>query len=588
MPWDTTLVDSQILAVHAAFVGRDTIIFFGGDEFDPAHNDAGKYDAARLFDCNSFAVTYLDSPRFDAFCCGHALSADGALLIAGGTANYPAKGGFHTGHFPGLRDSAVFRLDHAAQGWAVTALLSTGISGNPDGGKTGGRWYPTLLTLANGNVIALSGHPAIDDNYHSNFIPEVFTPDPAPSGAWQRLALYKTPPASEFEQHQTPPYPRAHLLPTGDIFLATRTSPDPLGALPLPTCTLSVKSSPWSGEFHRVTPFTPEDEAGGYNDYAEYHQTSVLLPLLVEDGHTPRVLILGAQRSWTIDLEGWAPGVTDWDGDRKPDGAPTTDFRWVETPSRQLVGSPRRSNGHAVLLPTGEVLVVGGVQTALDFNVLPPAIPPVVTYFDSQAVMTPEIYSQPGHLPAGRPIANHWTALTAPDERATVVRNYHSVALLMRDGRVWTAGSDHDAGAGAAVPPAGNAEHRIEIYEPWYWGNPNRPTITAAPDRWHTGGSFRISTTQAADIVAVALVRCGSVTHGFNADQRYVTLPFSPAGGDAFDVDVSVSGNVLPTGMYFLYTINRDRLPSDGITLYFSNDPESDAEKAWDGLFGGG
>jgi hypothetical protein len=33
--------------------------------------------------------------------------------------------------------------------------------GNPN--KGGGRWYPTLITLADGETLAISGHPSKDD-----------------------------------------------------------------------------------------------------------------------------------------------------------------------------------------------------------------------------------------------------------------------------------------------------------------------------------------------------------------------------------------------------------------------------------------
>lgn len=44
-------------------------------------------------------------------------------------------------------------------------------------GKTGGgRWYPTLLTLSNGDLIAFSGHPSRRSlQWHNNNIPERYS-----------------------------------------------------------------------------------------------------------------------------------------------------------------------------------------------------------------------------------------------------------------------------------------------------------------------------------------------------------------------------------------------------------------------------
>jgi len=48
-------------------------------------------------------------------------------------------------------------------------LLAQCVTEN-DYGKTGGRWYPTLLTLPNSNIFAMAGHPGPGDIEHSNFI----------------------------------------------------------------------------------------------------------------------------------------------------------------------------------------------------------------------------------------------------------------------------------------------------------------------------------------------------------------------------------------------------------------------------------
>src|SRR5215212_4852227 len=220
MPWDSTLIDSQVLAVHAAFLNYGQIIFFGGDQHDPDLADQHQIDATCLFECATGDVTRISSPPFDLFCCGHALSAHGTLMAAGGTFAFDhTVGGVHHDHFPGLRDTAIFRFEPTGFGWNKTADLNTGAvvaSGNPR--LTGGRWYPTLLTLANGDILALSGHPGQDDRNHTNYIPEVFTPEPAPHGSWHRLGSYTTPAEDQpFQAHQTTYYPRAHLLPTGDV-----------------------------------------------------------------------------------------------------------------------------------------------------------------------------------------------------------------------------------------------------------------------------------------------------------------------------------------------------------------------------------
>jgi hypothetical protein len=82
------LGNSRILAVHAAFLNFDQILFFGGDQHDPDLAAAHTTDATCVYDCGTGAVTRVTSPPFDLFCCGHAISAAGTLLAAGGTKTF--------------------------------------------------------------------------------------------------------------------------------------------------------------------------------------------------------------------------------------------------------------------------------------------------------------------------------------------------------------------------------------------------------------------------------------------------------------------------------------------------------------------
>jgi hypothetical protein len=70
----------------------------------------------------------------------------------------------------------------------------------------GGRWYPTLVTLPDGRVLAMSGHPEDPDTRHHTITIEAFSPTPAPRGDWsdegdQLLVLDS--------------YPRLHIIPGG-------------------------------------------------------------------------------------------------------------------------------------------------------------------------------------------------------------------------------------------------------------------------------------------------------------------------------------------------------------------------------------
>jgi hypothetical protein len=267
----------------------------------------------------------------------------------------------------------------------------------------------------------------------------------------------------------------------------------------------------------------------------------VLLPLLPHQDYEPRILLCG----------GAEPLVT----------KPLSEFpAWEPTsgPRQPIRGSASRRRIHlnAVILPTMEIMVCGG--------------------FDATgAVQEVELY---------RPDDDSWTTLPAA-ATATVARNYHSVALLMPDGRVWTAGGNdrgdwsyHNSAeyenqdpprplpTDAQDPGVDNRETQIELFEPPYHGRADRPRIASAPASIGYGGAFPIGTPDAAAINRVSLIRAGSGTHAFNGDQRYVGLRFT-RGVERIQATAPPDGNVAPPGTYLLFVvslIDGEAVPSIG------------------------
>src|SRR5205823_1151485 len=138
---------------------------------------------------------------------------------------------------------------------------------------------------------------------------------------------------------------------------------------------------------------------------------------------------------------------------------------------------------------------------------------------------------------------------------ASETRGYHSVALLMPDGRVWTAGSEWNA---SATPNLA-----IELFEPAYYLVADRAVITAAPATVGYGQRFTVHFRPAGTngaIARVALMRLGSVTHSFDGDQRYVSVPFTQDGA-TLTVVVPQDSTVAPPGYYMLWLIDANKLP---------------------------
>jgi hypothetical protein len=516
--------NEDVLAVHAALLPTGKILYFGGDEHDRGEHDLNKIDHTRTFDSRTFLIHHAPSPTTDVFCCGHAALDDGRLLVAGGTEVFLVEGpqNHHHDHFPGLHDCWIF--DHSTEVWTkVASMVSAALEefrdqSVPGVGDPGGRWYPTLVTLGSGEVLALSGHPGIHDIRHNHHIPERFTPPPAPAGflggKWTLLSA----PSADFEIIDSPKvYPRIHLLPNGQVFCST----------PLGTVAKSQFIDPSNGVRSFAGDAPPDPINTG--EFFSQEGTSVLLPLLPSDGYQARVLLCGATQPVVMHL-----------GENNPHWQPTAPRQLPASPPRYNLTNPSRFNATAILLPTGDVFVCGGTAVSRDTM-------PFTT--DATAVLESEIYhsSQDGQ-------PDRWESLPA----ASVIRNYHSVALLLPDGRIWTAGSDKNAQQGRQ-----NLQPRIEILNPPYVGQPGRPVIDETPAFVSLGADLPIRTLQAGAITRVAMLRTGSVTHAFHSDQRYVCLKFFSSGHMLIAV-APPDHNIAPPGFYLLFIIDQDGRPSEG------------------------
>jgi FtsP/CotA-like multicopper oxidase with cupredoxin domain len=185
-----------------------------------------------------------------------------------------------------------------------------------------------------------------------------------------------------------------------------------------------------------------------------------------------------------------------------------------------------RAMQNAVILPDRTVFVSGG-GSAED---------------PAAAVLESEIYD---------PAANAWRV----GATALVPRLYHSVALLLPDGRVITAGSN---------PHRRDDELRLELYHPPYLFRGPRPSIESAPASVTYGERFEIHTPQADDIHWVQLIRPMAVTHSCDNEQRLVDLPISRRRRQFCRLSVTVPNdpNLAPPGWYMLFLTDRDGIPS--------------------------
>jgi hypothetical protein len=107
-------------------------IFSGSGNYPPRH-DTHTYGSV-LWDYEQGNFTLVPI-SYDVFRAGQATLASGGLLAAGGTKNYDNP-------WEGAPRAALF--SPATENWASTADMADG------------RWYPTLVSLGDGTVMAFS------------------------------------------------------------------------------------------------------------------------------------------------------------------------------------------------------------------------------------------------------------------------------------------------------------------------------------------------------------------------------------------------------------------------------------------------
>lgn len=189
----------------------------------------------------------------------------------------------------------------------------------------------------------------------------------------------------------------------------------------------------------------------------------------------------------------------------------------------------------AVMLPDETVFVSNGSSTGFADH-------------GANPVYDAEIYN---------PATNAWRTVCP----MRVPRLYHATSLLLPDGRVMTAGTDQSWNP----DPFHEAELRIELYSPPYLFGGARPTITAAPPTSAGyGASISVGYAGSTAVASACLVRCGSVTHSFNSDQRLVKLRILETASNQLTLQAPPDGFVAPPGFYLLFLLTTDGVPSVG------------------------
>jgi hypothetical protein len=497
--------DGEVPAVNMVLMHDGSVLYWSGvDDHDgatvPFFVDSPHPAHARVVDfAGPVAVVRTPTPHDggagDMFCAGQTVLADGSVLVVGGTEYVPLVPFTDGWHVYGLNSAR--RFDPATDAFATQQPM------------VGWRWYPTALTLPDGSALVASGiadlpYPQTHVTFQERFDPATRTWSVLPPGADNLLPLY----------------PRLFVVPSGPLKGDVYYAPVgclwcPFGAHPAEALwnldqSLDLQANAWT--IH-----------GPALLGARQHGTAVPLLLqppaydmtLLTAGGTLNRMVFATNTAELASLAGATPVHAF--------AAPMTHARW---------------HHNSVLLPTGEVLAVGGGM-----------LDNVVAYSaENPPVLEAEVFDPAGTDPlTGLP--GRWTEL-APMQ---VPRMYHSTALLLPDGRVLVGGHVPLPFIQALIPQV--TEERLEVFEPPYLFRGPRPIIADAPADVAYGAAFAVGTPDAASIASAVLMRPGAVTHAYDNEQRGIVLTMEGRSSDALSLRAPPDGDVAPPGYYMLFLL---------------------------------
>lgn len=542
--------------------GNDSETLLGGTELD------GLLDTADNTSKNDGAL----------FCSDVVGLANGDVMAVGGTDYYSEPGidGLPLGvaELEGIKNSRIF--DEATNTWRQS------------GDMTYGRWYPSLVTLGNGDVFVASGvtkllkpvYPEEPVNSGRNVV-QTETYDPC-AGTWTEN------PATG--DRSLPLYPRMHLLPNGHVlYNAGGQAFNPFGqgydqALWNIVASYNPRTQSWTDIGYAGLPLRL-DEAGLGHLSSTLNLTNLSLDqlgsLLGDVLESPtdllqsgaelgvsedelRKAIAGGMRGSTSstmlplkpDANGeyhevellTAGGVPSYALLTNPGGYLPTDQSRIDriTTNGDEIGYESRLTGPLnqprwygtnVLMPDGSVMVFSGGNRD---GVVAPGL--------EGPIRTAERFD---------PETGTWTEMAM----ANRPRTYHNTAVLMEDGRVMIAGHSpintayltfvdlQDFG----LAPYDGRDPSFEIYTPPYALRDDRPAIKRAPRNLTVGDRFNITVDQADQIDQVLLIRRTVMTHVIDGDQRAIELVLEKNAGNTLTLQMPDNHNVVPAGEYMLF-----------------------------------
>ena len=442
---------------------------------------------------------YNNDTQTDTFCAAHTLLFNGDALMLGGD--------FFAG--TGIRNNGNNAVTTFTPG---TETLTQETS--PLRLMSYPRWYPTSVTLPNQETLIMGGRSA----KAIGSIPAIYPDAPEvrqTDGTWRTLwnasishvnTTIKTNALAAYGNSGWY-YPRAWVHPNGGVFIfgfngrSYNLNPDNTGTLSRYAIAAGTTPVPGISTLASVM-----------------YATGKILSIRKNPDTTPLTGPFKGNRTIVVDITGAIPAIT---------------------PTSSLMNYTRHY-GSLTVLADGTVWANGG-------GALPQATGVTQKMVDDYAVYSSELWN-----------GNNWTLAA----NATLSRLYHSTALLLPDGRVFT-------GGGGA--PGYKTQRNGEIYNPPYLYDADnilvtdRPIIESAPSQTTSipwGSPIEI--TANGPITRITLVRSGSATHNFNNEARFFDYPgLTPQEAQTIiSITAPANANIAPPGYYMIFAWNSAGVPS--------------------------
>ena len=491
---------AKIVGIHAALLHTGKLLLFSYPSKHREHSETENHEHGIFGSASHSGVYEIIDPqnwtgkssrmKRNIFCGGHCFLGNGDLFVSGG--QYQAIHNPLLLFDPPSICNYVFNSEY----WILQKRTLTA------------RWYPTCVTLPNGNVLIISGAAGIYGLKNIGAIDlvnrklELFDPNTG------LVKLQKIP-------FRIGLYPFMHVLPNNRIF---------------------VHSERTTRIYNHLTNLWEKDHDGKnileirtqfhYSRTNPVQGTSVLLPFrLSRNKEYACVMIIGGggeEEDPKMNTPATATcEIIDFNDDED-------EAVWNKTTSMNF----RRVMPDAIILPNGKILVVNGCEKGKSDE-------------GENPVLVPELYD---------PEYKNWTKMTPMN----VKRLYHSNALLLPDGRVMTAGTDKEWNKGENI----RDEYRIDVFTPPYLQNNTRPEIQNVKKEAKYSEEIIIECDQAEEISSVCLIRPSSVTHSLNTDQRYIEIQIMATTKSTLTVKIPSDPEIAPKGFYMLFILNKMETPS--------------------------